>query len=86
MSTFKQQSRALCVSIVHCDLAIIIRHSADPLCKCFLCCLLRAMIDSGVVVGSEKKARHKATLHFDIFVYDTREGECQGGVTDINMR
>lgn len=44
------------------------------------------MIDSGVVVGSEKKARHKATLHFDIFVYDPREGECQGGVTDINMR
>lgn len=31
---------------------------------------LRTMIDSGVVVGSEKKARHKAMLHFDIFVQE----------------
>lgn len=31
---------------------------------------LRTMIDSGVVVGSEKKARHKATLHFDIYVQE----------------
>lgn len=31
---------------------------------------LRTMMDSEVVVASEKKARRKATLHFDIFVQE----------------
>lgn len=73
-----RQSGALCVSIMHCDLAVIIRQTAAPSMQ-MLSSLSPAGLD-GFRGHSDNRAKHWITTK------NTREGKCQEDVTDINVR
>lgn len=82
-----RQSPALCVSIMHCDLAVIIRRTA-ALSMQMLSILSPARSD-GFTNSSGFRKQSQAlsnTLLYYILLFDTREGKCHGGLTDINMR